>query len=84
MRIYIRAELARNKTGAFVHRQVIFTILREQGQGFEVWHTFSREQIHQFYISRSDNRTAKLQIQDLKRNEYDDVKIVFQNVHKLF
>jgi len=35
-------------------------------------------------ISRGDNRTAKLQMQNKKRNGYDDVKIVFQNVHKLF
>jgi len=40
--------------------------------------------VRQFYVSRSDNRSAKLQIQNKRRNGYDEVVLVFSNVHKLF
>lgn len=44
---------------------------------------FTRDQVRQFYVSRSDNRTVKMQMQNKRRNGYDEVRIVFQTVHKL-
>lgn len=45
---------------------------------------FTREQVQKFYVSRSDNRSAKMQIQNKLRNGYDNITFVFQNIHKLF
>ena len=84
MQVYIRAEPMRNEHNTFIHKQVIFTILRQSGDNLEQWDTFTREQIRQFYNSRSDNRTMKLSLQNKRRDGYDDFKLVFQNVHKLF
>lgn len=46
---------------------------------------FSREDenVRQFYISRSDNRSARMLIQNKRRDGFDNVVIVFQNAHKL-
>ena len=44
---------------------------------------FTREQVRNFYVSRTDNRSAKLQIQNKRRNGYDDVTFVFESIHKV-
>lgn len=45
--------------------------------------SFDRNSVQKFYHSRKDNRTAHLQIQNKRRNGFEDVNFVFENVHKL-
>lgn len=67
-----------------MHKNVTFKIYEEKNGAKELIDTFTRDEICQFYISRSDNRTVKLQMQKKQRNGYHDVVFVFTSVHKLF
>ena len=60
--IYLHAEPQRNADGVFVRKIVTFKIY-EVSNGIETRvDAFTREQVQMFYVSRSDNRSAKMQI----------------------
>ena len=75
--IYLHAEPERNENGQFINKHVTFKIFDvRNGQEVRV-DAFDNEQLHEFYISRSDNRTVKMKISNKLKNGFDDVTIVF-------
>ena len=54
--------MCRASSGHFVHKLVTFKIYEEKNGVKELIDTFTRDETRQLYISRTDNRTVKLQL----------------------
>lgn len=80
----MHAEPHRNSDGNFIHKHVTFKIYEVRNGTEYRSDAFNREQVRALYISRTDNRSVKLQIQNKRRNGFDAVCFVFENVYKAY